>query len=156
MQEITKEILIKSLSFNIFYPRDLDNFNDKIIKFSYSLNDLSDAFITNYHEELGYARRYTKKYLFFFSKNLDEEEIIKASIYGADGIIVDKFDNKKTINMARNSGLHTAFIAKSNADLLKAILYNFNIIIANRKILENVPKNKLKGEINETSKSTLA
>ncbi|WP_267523230.1 hypothetical protein [Campylobacter sp. MG1] len=156
MQNLSKDILIKSLSFNIFYPRDLDLFNNKIIKFSKDLNDDSDAFITNNFDELGYARRYSKKYLFYFSQNLNEDDLIKASIYGADGVILDKIINKNLINLARNSGFNLAFLAKNNTDLLKATIYNFNIFITNKDLLENIPNTKLKGELYELSKSTLA
>ncbi|MBT0878609.1 MULTISPECIES: hypothetical protein [unclassified Campylobacter] len=156
MQELSKEILIKSLGFNLFYPRDLSEFKNEIIKFSYDLNDLNDAFITSDFDELGYARRYVKKHLFYYSKNLSEDELIKASIYGADGIVLDKIANNDLLNLAKNCGFSLGFLAKNNIDLFKATIKQFDIFIANDKLLKNVPNTKYKGILNATPKSTLA
>lgn len=145
MQEISKDILIKSLMFNTYYPRDLDMFKGKIISFSTDLNDDCDAFISDNFDEIGYARRYSKKFLFF--KNISEDNIVKASIYGADGLIFSNKCDKKILNLARNCGFHLAILAKSNFDLLKAVAKDFDIVIADKKLLNNTPDFKYKGEL---------
>lgn len=151
MQELSKDVLIKSLSFNLFYPKDLSDFKAKIINFSYDLNDLNDAFITSDFDELGYARRYSKKHLFFYSNNLSEDELIKASVYGADGIILDKICDKDLLNLAKNCGFSLAFLAKNNIDLFKATIKQFDIFVANIDLLKNVPDTKYKGILHAIS-----
>lgn len=151
MQEINKEILIKSLQFNMFYPRDLNDFIGKIINFSYNLNDLNDAYITSNFDELGYARRYCKKLLYYKLDENNEDLIIKASVYGADGILTKTKCQKNIIELAKNCGFSLAFIAKNNFDLLKGISKGFDVFISDQKLLNSVPKNKYKGVINGLS-----
>lgn len=133
--------LLKSTSFNIFYPRII---NEKEVNFSYDLNDLSSqAFISKDFDELGYARRYTNKYLFYKANNLTQELIIKANIYGCDGIVLDKIKNKNLLQAAKNNGLYLAYIIDTNFKALKASLLDIDICICSKDI--NINHSKIKG-----------
>lgn len=141
MQELDMNTLLKSTSFNIFYPRII---KENELRFSYKLNDLhSQAFISEDFDELGYARRYTTKYLFYKANNLNQEVIIKANIYGCDGIVLEKIKDKHLLQVAKNNGLYLAYIINNNFKALKASLLNIDICICNKDL--KIKHSKIKG-----------